>query len=44
MLLDPVTQVGIGVFMPVCVRSCQFMMDILGNREWCQGQEKENQA
>src|SRR5262245_32330381 len=44
MVLDPLAEVSIGVLVAVRVSRGQFVMDILGYREWCQGQQKENQA
>ena len=44
MVLHPLAQVGIGVFVAVRIRCSQFMMDVLGNGKWSQCQQKKNQA
>ena len=44
MVLDPLTEIGIGVFMPVCIGGSQFMVDILSHRKRSQRQQEDNQA
>ncbi|HKE62815.1 MAG TPA: hypothetical protein VKB33_10105 [Nitrospira sp.] len=44
MMLDPLAEVHIGVFVPIRVRSSQFVMDVLSHRKRGQYQQEENQA
>jgi hypothetical protein len=44
MVLDPLAEVSIAVFMAVCIGRCQFVMDVLGDGERGQCQKEENQA
>jgi len=40
MVLNPLTDVGVGVFMAIRVSRGQLVMDILGHGEWCQAQHR----
>lgn len=40
MVLDPLTDVGVGMFMAVRVSCSQLVMDILGHGEWRQAQHR----
>lgn len=42
MVLDPLTEVGIGVFMPVVVGRRQLMMDILRNGKRRQAEQNDH--
>ena len=44
MVLDPLAEVGIGVFMSIRIGGSQFVVDILSHRKRGQRQEDENQA
>ena len=44
MMLDPLAEIRIGVFVPIRIGRSQFMMDILGDCKGRQCQQKENQA
>lgn len=44
MVLDPLTEIVIGMLMAVRISGSQFMMDVLGYRKWSQCQKKNNQA
>ena len=44
MVLHPLTQVGVGMFVSVRIGSSQLMMNVLGYRKRSQGQKKNNQA
>jgi hypothetical protein len=44
MVLHPLAEVGIGVFVSVRISGSQFMMDVLGDRKWRQCQKENNQA
>lgn len=35
MVLHPLAQIGIGMFVTIRIGSSQFMMDILRHDEWC---------
>jgi hypothetical protein len=44
MVLNPLTEIGIGVLMAVGISGSQLMMDILGYRKRSQDQQKKNKA
>jgi hypothetical protein len=44
MMLNPLAEIVVGVFMAVGVGGGQFMMHVLRNREGREGHEKENQS
>jgi hypothetical protein len=44
MVLYPLTEVGIGVFVPIMVGRCQLVMDILCDGEGGNGEQKKDQA
>ena len=44
MVLDPLTDVSIGVFVAVCVSRGQLMVDILGHSEGRKDHEEEDEA
>jgi len=43
-MLHPLAEVGIGMFVPVVVSRCQFVMDILRHGEWGNREQEEDQA
>ena len=44
MVLDPLAEVGIGVFVPIRIGGSQFVVDILSHRKRSKREEDENQA
>jgi hypothetical protein len=44
MVLHPLAEIGIGVFVSIRVSGSKLMMDILGDRKRSQGQEQSDQA
>ena len=44
MVLHPLAEIGIGVFVSVRISGSQLMMDILGYRKRSQDQQKKNKA
>ena len=42
MVLDPLAEVSVAVFMAVCIGRCQFVVDILGDGERGQCQQEKN--
>ena len=44
MMLNPLAEIVVGVFMAVCVGGGQFMMHVLRNGEGRQGHEQEDEA
>ncbi len=44
MVLHPLAQVGVRVFMPVRISGSKLMMDVLGDGKGSQCQEQDNQA
>jgi hypothetical protein len=37
-MLDPLTDIRIGVFMTIRVSRCQLVVDILSHGKWCQAE------
>jgi len=44
MVLHPLTEVGIGMFVTIRIGGSQFMVDILRNREWCDREQQQDQS
>jgi hypothetical protein len=44
MMLHPLAEVGIGMFVPIMVGRCQLVMDILCDGEGGNGEQKKDQA
>ncbi|HKT36647.1 MAG TPA: hypothetical protein VJR03_17610 [Nitrospira sp.] len=44
MVLHPLTQVGVGVFVSVCISRSELVMDILSHGKRGQRQQESNQA
>jgi hypothetical protein len=43
MVLHPLAEVGIGMFVTIRIGGSQFVMDILRHREWCNRDQQQNQ-
>jgi hypothetical protein len=43
-MLHPLTEVGVGVFVPIVVSRRQLVMDILCDGEWGNGEQEEHES
>ena len=43
-MLHPLTEVGVRVFVPVCISRSKLMVDILSDGERSEGEQNKNQA
>ena len=43
-MLDPLTEIGVGVLVPIVVSRRQLMMDILRHGKWRNGEQEQSQA